>query len=124
MRKWIGREDRVVKDHGFGLAPPEETDFQFLPESVGTGVRLAVTEPAEPAASLVVMPETMMSHGQERPVARFIELVSEFRQFFKPSNHVLKPTGAGPGRRGASSRRSGCLTRISPRRTRPAATEL
>ena len=66
-RERIGWEDRVVEDHRLGLAA-EEANFQFVPELVGIGARLAVAEPVEPAASLVVMSETVVSHRQEYPI--------------------------------------------------------
>ncbi len=56
--KRVGRKNRVVEDHGLRFNS-EEADFQFLPEVVGIGAGLAVPEPVEPAASLVVVPETV-----------------------------------------------------------------
>ena len=91
MRERIGREDRVVEDHRLGLAT-EEADFQFVPELIRIGTRLAVAEPVEPAASLFAMPEAVVGHGQEGPVERRFRPVTCLDCFYDRA--IPKPTAA------------------------------
>ena len=66
-RERIGREDRIVQDHGLGLAA-QEADFKLVPERKGMAAGLTAAEPVQPAAGLVFVTQAMMSQGQKRPI--------------------------------------------------------
>src|SRR5438094_810778 len=93
VRERVGREDRVVEDHGLGFAS-EEADLQFTTELIGVCARLAVTESVEPATSLVTMSEAVMSHRQEGPDLRKAFSVPELNPFLQTSNRLFKPISA------------------------------
>jgi hypothetical protein len=57
----VCRECRVEQDHRLGLVA-EEADLEFIEESVGIRAGTTMSEPVDPAARLLAMPEAQMGH--------------------------------------------------------------
>src|SRR5262249_26848220 len=92
MGERVGWEDRVVKDHCLGLAA-QETELQLLPVVFGALVRPIGPQPIEPGVGLRVMPELVMSEGQEDPVLGQTLTASLTDAFLQAANGFLEPPG-------------------------------
>ena len=91
MRKWVRREDRVVEDHGLGLAA-QEADLKLRPERVRVG--LATAEAVEPTAGFLIMSKAIVGQGEEDPILLHAHPPSFLDSFVKTPNSFREPSDA------------------------------